>query len=269
MRKLLYTFSLLLSIAFSSSVQAQTQNCDRWFLDGNYQFLLPVSDFKDGGFSNGHGASMGVYYNLSPYATKVRTDIGFRINGIIADGYKEEVTLLEPAGAAANVKIYNTIFDLKLVGRMNFNPQAKLSFYLDGSAGMRINAGHKRYTLMQSVSGFDDTSSDQISSSVGPVLGLGGGLLYKISDRVDLDFRVSGDYAPSSQYIDMNSITNPSNFGFSNTDGLNLNFQIGFRVRMGCNDSNSDSYRSNRNNTRTKSSGKKLVPKKGNSSGTY
>ena len=253
MRKLIYILIGLFSATFTLSAQ----HCNKWYLDGNYQFLMPLGEFKDGGFSNAHGASMAVYYDLNPTNTNLNLHLGLRLNALLANGYKGTTTLIEPAGAAADIKIYNALVDFKFVGRVIFKPASVMSFYIDGGVGLRINASHEKYNLNTPVNGFEESSSEQVNSKLSPVFGLSIGALYKISDRVDLDFRISGDYSTHAEYIDMNSVLSSLTYQYSNTNALNLSLHLGFRVRIGC-ENNQQRNKTQRRSSSSLQKGKKL-----------
>lgn len=250
MKKLLFLFFFLL---YSSQFILAQKNCDRWYFGANYTFLQPISEFADGGFNYGNGVTFDVFYDLSPNQTKVAFHSGLHIGAIIGKGKKDKITLADPAEAAAKTYLYNAIFDVKLLGRVILFPQVKWSPYVEGFGGLRTSAGHERINLIGTHLGYEDVTSEQVVSNVNWVFGGAAGILFRLSSRVDLDLRASFDHSPKLEYINMDSyekIEENLIYDFSKTSGTDYTLHIGFRVKIGCDNSSNQDRKYNQNNSR-------------------
>jgi len=250
---LLLTFTL-----FTTSLLAQ-KNCDSWYFDANYVHLRPMGEFSDNGYKRGNGISFGVYYDFFPRAKSITFHGGGRMNAIFGKIRKDNITLASPANARAKTQVYNAIFDAKILGRFIFTPHSRFNPYLEGYAGFRASAGHERLKLKNSHPDFDNSTSEQQVGSANWVLGAGGGLLYHLNPKVDLDVRVSYDTSPQLKYIDMNSfekIGDDLTYDFSESAAEDIKIHIGFRFKLGCTRTVNSKERRNTNSNTNRKKGK-------------
>lgn len=261
-------------IIFCETINAQFDNtqyasCSRWYLDANYVFLKPLENFSAGGFHNGHGLSIGAYYDTNPYAQKVSFHPGLRINGIVGKTAKDNILLSDPVDAFAKSHIYNAVIDLQLVARLIFRPRTNFSPYLEGYGGWRVVTGQERLRLIDEYPEYEEITNTEIISSHQWNWGGSIGGLIRIHRNIDVDIRLSADYAPSFDYINMDSyekIGNDLSYDFSQSHGLNYKIQIGFRFKLGCEWENSQNCSSSNNRSqrriRNNSSNRTPVKKK-------
>lgn len=270
MKKLLILLVSLVAICETTTAQ---NSCNRWYMDANYTYLEPLQDFKANGFQKGHGASWGLYYDFQPNAQKATFHSGIRLNGIVGKNAKDNIVLADPEGAMARTKVYNAIFDAQAVGRVIFQPQAKLSPYLEGHAGLRISAGHEKLILDGNYDGYDETTSTQVISKGNWNWGGGIGGLIRLHPMVDFDIRLSADYSPELEYINMDTyekIEDNLIYDFSKTNALDYKIHIGFRFKLGCRKGASRKY-DNRNhspNPQSRNQGGRTPSKKKPTSGS-
>lgn len=252
---MLFICSLLICC---ETINAQWASCSPWYLDANYIFFKPLEDFSAGGFHHGNGVSLGAYYDTNPYAQNVSFHPGLRFNGIVGKNAKDEILLNDPVDALANSRVYNAVIDLQLVARLIFRPRTNFSPYLEGYGGWRVVAGQERLKLRDEYPDYEETTTTQVISSHQWNWGGSIGGLIRLHPNVDFDIRLSADYAPEFDYIDMDSYQKFDNdlvYDFSQSHGLNYKIQIGFRFKLGCGREDSQSYdSSNSRSVRRRSS---------------
>lgn len=234
MKRLL--FILIAILSFSQSIFSQS-NCDRWYIGVNYTFLQPLSDFKSEGFQQAHGASFDLFYALTPYDRNFDIHAGLRLNGIVGKNIKNNITISDPAFALAESKIYNSVFDAKLLVRGIYRKYERFSPYVEGFGGLRAVAGHESIELQQNYSGYEKNSSVQLAGQANWVVGGSVGVLLKITPKVEFDLRAGLDYSPEFEYINMDTYQineNDITFDFSKTPGIDYTLHVGFRFKLDC-----------------------------------
>ena len=254
---------------FSETIHAQYASCSRWYLDANYIFFKPLEDFSAGGFHHGHGFSLGTYYDTNPYAQNVSFHPGLRLNGIVGKMAKDNILLSDPLDAFAKSRVYNAVIDAQLAARLIFRPRSNFSPYLEGYGGWRFVSGQERLILTDDYPDYEETTNTQVVSSHQWNWGGSIGGLIRIHPNIDFDIRLSADYAPSFDYINMDSYEKQSNdfsYDFSQSHGLNYKIQIGFRFKLGCAQEDSQSYDSSNSRSQrrrsSRSRGRTPVKKK-------
>jgi len=248
MKKLMILLVSLVAICETTTAQ---NSCDRWYMDVNYTFLQPLQNFNANGFHEGHGASWGLYYDFKPNAQKVTFHSGLRLNGIVGKNAKDNIALADPVGATAKTRVYNSIFDAQALGRIILQPQNKLSLYLEGHGGLRVSTGHEKLNLQGNYPGYDETTSTQVISKANWNWGGGIGGLIRLHPMVDFDIRLSADYSPELEYIDMDTyekIEDNLVYDFSKSNALDYKIHIGFRFKLGCKSDSNRRY-DNRNSS--------------------
>ena len=263
---------------FSETIHAQYTSCSRWYLDANYIFLKPLEDFSTNGFHHGNGLSIGAYYDTNPYAQNVSFHPGLRFNGIVGKMAKDEILLSDPFDAFAKSRVFNAVIDAQLAARLVFRPRTKFSPYLEGYGGWRVITGQERLKLIDEYPDYEETTNTQVIDSHQWNWGGSIGGLIRIHPTVDFDIRFSVDYAPSFDYINMDSYQkqgNELNYDFSQSHGLNYKIQIGFRFQITCDDDDeeedyNDECTSSPSIWRSSSSssGRKLIRKKSGKNGS-
>jgi len=241
-------------------------NCDRWYLGANYLHQVPLGEMNSNGFRHLNAVSFNLMYNLTPNAYEgMAVHIGGQMSGGITRSVKDRIVLDSPLGASAKSKVRNGLFDITGVLRFIFKPNARMSPYLEGKAGLRATGGDQVLKLDRDYNGFDRKTTDEINRKAAFVYGLAGGLLVKINEMADWDFRVTYSRGQSASYIDLDSYEiNESliDYQIVTTAAHSIGFQIGFRSKVFCNQ-----YRDNNSNDvfypDNRRSRKKLKRKKG------
>lgn len=234
MKNLLILLVSLVAICETTTAQ---NICNRWYIDINYTYLEPLKDFRINGFQRGHGFSIGGYYELTPNAQKATLHTGFRFNRIFGKNAKGRIALADPVGAEAKTKVHNTILDGQALARIIFQPQAKVSPYLGAHGGFRFITGRERLNIVGDYSDYDDKTTNEAISRGNWIWGGNIGGLVRLNSIIDFDIRLSADYSPELEYIDMNSyeeIEDNLIYDFSETKALNLKLHIGIRAKLIC-----------------------------------
>lgn len=270
MKKLLLLLVSLIVICETTTAQ---NYCNRWYVDLNYTYLTPLDNFRTGGFKGGHGLSVGGYYDLTPNAQKATLHTGFRFNGTIGKSAKDKITLEDPVDATAKSRVYNTIVDVQALSRIIFQPRGKWSPYIGAHGGLRVTTGHEKLKLIGNYPDYNAKPSSQVISRGNWNWGGNIGGLYQLNSILDFDIRLSADYSPELDYINMKSYEEIGDiliYDFSKTNALDLKIHIGIRAKLVCNRNlprnkassrNSSSNRSTKKRKKRKPSKKKSTPK--------
>ncbi len=227
-----YYYSLVAVLFFMAFTKANAQeNCQDWYWGINYTFLQPLDNLQENGFGRTHGMSMEGLYNLSD-GLKDEVHIGLRLNTLLGEAERDDITLAIPENATAISRVFNSMFELKGVARWILAPNRKFSPYVEGHLGGRFVFGHETLRSAPFDRQFDLESNFYASTSAAFVYGLGAGALIQIAPNVDIDLSVNYDRGTRHQFIDMNSYQledNVISYDLTRSTIDDLTIHIGFR----------------------------------------
>jgi len=231
MKNLLTLLTLATSLSFLSlDLQAQKgtpTDCEKWSIGMHYNFIKPLSTLRTNGFSANHGGNFGLFY-LGFKSDGVQIQPGLKVNIGTSAGNVERIntSIIGPADR----KTHNFLLDLKASTRFIFPTDHVWSVYADGNIGLRTSWGRETYRPIDNFNGEENTAVD-FSATPSFLWALNAGVLYPISDMMDLDFRINFEGSNEIGHYDLSDNAYPQ---VQTGNAIDLGLAIGVRIRLGC-----------------------------------
>lgn len=223
--------------------------------------------FCDSAYRNGYGFSMEFFSNnllrnTPQRAVGLRFGLGWDIQW--AGHHSESVILNTPNSDPGKEKFSNTHLGLTASARLTFMPYSRLTPYIDGHVGLRGFYTNQILTMDDPSPEYESSTSNSILSTGTQRYGGSVGLMYRLTNNIYLDTRVTYSKGTAGNWINLNNINyenGVANYDRTRTTTDLLIYHVGFNFRFNCSKKTSNTSPSN-NTTPKNTTPKKEIKKR-------
>lgn len=266
---------LFISLNFLLTGQLSAQGFfDKLAGEIDFDLKSPQGSLKDNGLTNFYGGSLAVYY-VGCTEKKFKFTPGYRIIGGITKTIEGNIIpLSEPDGGMAVEGLFNAYFGIELVGRVIYDDGKWYRPYAEAYTGPRFMAAYEKLSPTEFIEGYGNNSR-QLFKNTSMVTGLGIGVLFQLSDALDLNLKVATEYSGQVDHSNLDQADFYSTEKIESHNTFSNSFSIGIFLRPFCGrrnntieDEKSKSMNSNpsyfipKRRTRTKAVQRKPIQKK-------